>query len=122
LIKTYDVKPKSKAMEEKLLKEMIGLLKEIKESVAVSQMTTSRGPIADPGPDIYHGHHWPCHTPCPFPPLPVGGDPAISHLLPREELIKVRIKELEMVISQISQQVELLKVQKELLMKEYKIR
>jgi hypothetical protein len=107
-------------MEEKLLKEMVMLLKEIKESVSISQMTTNRGPV-DPAPDFDPGTYLPFTKQWPFPPLPVG-DPITRHLLPKEELIKIRVKELEMMISQISQQMELLNVQKDLLVKEYKIR
>jgi hypothetical protein len=108
-------------MEEKLLKEMITLLQDIKESVSVAQINAVRGPIADPGPDMFHGPCWPFPKPWPFPPLPVGGDPATSHLLPKEDMIKIKVKELDMIITQVSQQLDLLKVQKDLLVKEYKL-
>ena len=111
-------------MEEKLLKEMIALLKDIKESVAVSQMATVRGPVADPGPDPWPGsyHNWPFPRRFPFPPLPIGGDPAIGPLIPKEELVKIRIKELDMTISQITHQIDLIRMQRDLLAREYKIK
>ncbi len=110
-------------MEEKLLKEMITLLKDIKESVAVSQMATVRGPVADPGPDPWPGTYpnWPFPRRFPFPPLPTG-DPAIGHLIPKEELVKIKVKELDMTINQITHQIDLIKMQRDLLVKEYKLK
>lgn len=49
-------------------------------------------------------------------------DPAISLLLKREQLAQIKYRQLEMEIQQVQQYIEVLKVQKEMLAKEFNIK
>lgn len=106
-------------MEEKLLKEMISLLNDIRDKLTISSGISVRGPVADPGPDIYRNwfHHRKIH-------FPIGdvGDPAPEFFLKKEDLAKIKVKELDMAITQINEFLELTKLERSLLAKEYNIK
>lgn len=106
-------------MEEKLLKEMISLLNDIREKLTLGQGLTVRGPVADPGPDFYR--HWLHHRKIPFP---IGdfGDPAPEFFLRKEDLAKIKVKELDIAITQITEFLDLTRMERDMLAKEYNIR
>lgn len=106
-------------MEEKLLKEMISLLHDIREKLTVVQGHGVRGPVGDPGPDISHYGHLYRRL-----PLPIGYnvDPSPEFYFGKEELAKIKVRELDMVINQIVEQTELLKLQRDMMKQEYKIK
>ena len=106
-------------MEEKLLKEMISLLHDIREKLTVAQGAGVRGPIADPGPDFFH--HGPVYRRF---PLPIGYnvDPSPEFYFSKEELAKIKVRELDIMINQIVEQVDLLKMQRDMMKQEYKIK
>jgi hypothetical protein len=106
-------------MEEKLLKEMISLLHDIREKLTITPGAGVRGPIADPGPDFFHHGHMYRHL-----PLPIGYnvDPSPEFYFGKEELAKIKVRELDIMINQIVEQVELLKMQRDMMKQEYKIK
>ena len=106
-------------MEEKLLKEMLAQLKNISERLTVQPGVNVRGPVGDPGPDIqHHGHAFRRF------PMPVGYnvDPSPEFYLSKDLLAQVKVKEIDITITQVTEQLELLKLQRDLMKKEYNIR
>ncbi|CAG1003795.1 MAG: hypothetical protein OIN86_11985 [Candidatus Methanoperedens sp.] len=104
------------------LKEMVSILKEIRDklSAAPSGGGTMRGPVADPAP----GWNRMGIVADPAPPWGKTGiiaDPAPEYgILGKEKLAKLKIRRLDMAISELESQIELLKLQKEMLEEEYK--
>lgn len=109
-------------MEEKLLKEMMVVLNELKEKLNVNQGFTVRGPVGDPGPDFPHyPHHF--QFPKKFPwPIGYNVDPSPEYFLGKDKLAVVKIKELDIIISNLNAQIDLLKTQRDLMKQEYNIK
>ena len=102
-------------MEEKLLKEMISLLNGINEKLTIKPGISLRGPIGDPGPEIiHHGQYFKRF------PWPIGYpvDPSPEFYFSKDELIKIKVREMDMVITQVTEQLDLLKMQRDLMEKE----
>jgi hypothetical protein len=105
-------------MEEKLLKEMVTLLNDIRDRLTIQPGINVRGPVADPGPDFYHYGH--IHRRFPMP-IGYNVDPSPEFYFSKDELAKIKVKELDLVVNQITEQLELLKMQRDLMKKEFKI-
>lgn len=108
-------------MESKNEEKMINLLQEIKERLTAGSWFSFRGPVADPGPE------WdPPHFPYPFPRYPFrlphgGGDPAPEYFLNKDQLAKIKVKELDHLISQLKFDLDILETKRTLIATEYKI-
>lgn len=85
------------------------------------------GPVADPGPDPWGPWtpRWEFEWRRQFPPIPDPGDPApfleLEQLLPKEAQVRIKIKQIEAVISQLQQQIDVLQMAKETMAKEHKL-
>lgn len=100
-------------MDEKLELEMLGLLREIRERLAPPM----RGPIYDPAPD------WFCHHPkWPIPHVRGDiGDPGPVLQLDKARLAQLKVRQIDMAIADMKQQLELMQLHQKLLKEEYKI-
>lgn len=106
-------------MEEKLLKEMITLLHDIREKLTVSQQLTVRGPVGDPGPDIFRHSH--PQRIIDLPPHRII-DPAPEFYFKKEALAAIKVKELDLMINQVKEYLDLVKFERDLLAKEFGIK
>ncbi|UCE73242.1 MAG: hypothetical protein JSV56_09420 [Methanomassiliicoccales archaeon] len=137
-------------MEEKTLKEMVSILRDIREKIDVGSVGALRGPVADPAPDWRHvvypppvGINWvrgPVADPapewgklhrgpmqdlaCEWPGHLRGpiADPAPWHILDKVRVAKLKISKLDMAITELENQIEFLKLEKDLLKEEYNIK
>ncbi len=113
-------------MKERNLKDIISKLEAIKERLGMGSMSGMglRGPVADPGPG------WGPYLPGPVVPFPGWGrplpgpvaDPGPSYLLDKAKLAQLKIRKIDVAITELEKQIELLKLERDLLKKEYKIR
>ena len=106
-------------MEEKLLKEMVSLLNDIREKLTIQPGISVRGPIGDPGPDFHQAGHIFKRFPW---PIGYNVDPSPEFYFSKDELAKIKVKELDILVNQVTEQLELLKMQRDLMKKEFKIK
>lgn len=106
-------------MEEKLMKEMNSLLQDIREKLTVLQPFAVRGPVGDPGPDFSRFIH--PQRVIDFPPHRII-DPAPEFFFKKEALAAIKVKELELMISQVNEYLDLIKFERDLLAKEFNIK
>lgn len=110
-------------MDEKILKQIVSSLEAINaklETLPISGIGL-RGPVADPAPDWRHGR-----LADPSPPWihfrgPVA-DPAPWFLLPKPKLAQLKVKNIESIITEMEKQIGSLKLERDLLKQEYKIK
>ena len=107
-------------MEEKILKEIATTLEAIKAKLDVGSVSgiNFRGPVADPAPGWYHGPITDPH----FHPRGPGGDPPPWFLLDKEKLARLKINQIDTFLVELEKQIESLKLEKNLLKAEYKIK
>ena len=106
-------------MEEKILREMLKALSDIKESLSIGSIASIRGPVADPGPEL--GIHLPEILRHRWIRGPVA-DPSPWHLLDKARLAKLKIRNIETAIDELEKQIDMLKFERDLLKEEYKIK
>ena len=106
-------------MEEAILKEMASTLQDIKERISIGSFGGIRGPVADPGPE-FDPQRWvgPLRGPLRGPVA----DPAPWYLLDKAKLAKLKIRSLEAGIAEFESQIGSLKLERDLLKEEYKIK
>lgn len=110
-------------MEEKILKEIASTLKDIKAKLDIGSASGVglRGPVADPSPGWLRGP-----VADPLPPWigfrgPVA-DPAPWYLLDKAKLAQLKIHQIDKTIMEMQKQIDLLKLERDLLKEEYKIK
>lgn len=119
-------------------KEMLSILKEIRDKLSTVSSRGSlrgpisdpvpswgRGPVADPAPDW--GRYYPeelSHFAVSRPWIKFGtvADPAAPELLDKAKLAQIKIRQIDMVIAELDKQADFLKLQRDLLKQEYKIK
>jgi len=104
-------------MDEKILAELTVVLKDLREKLGTSSFSLIRGPVGDPGPEM--GWHTPSLTRLGNFRGPIS-DPAPWHLLDKSRIAKLKIRQLDMAIKELNQQIDLLKLEQSLLKEEYK--
>jgi hypothetical protein len=92
-------------MEEKTMKEMMSLLKEIKDKLSITYPVFPQT-----------GHIPPPH----FPPRPI--DPSPEILLNKPILAQLKIHKINGAIAELQKQIDFLKFEQNLLKEEYKIK
>lgn len=107
-------------MDETILKEMASTLRDIKERVSIGSYAGIRGPVADPGPEFDLPRAW--TKPWVGPVRGPVADPAPWYLLDKAKLAKLKIRSLEAGIAEIESQIGSLKLERDLLREEYKIK
>jgi hypothetical protein len=107
-------------MEEKLLKEMITLLNDIREKLSVSLPFAVRGPVGDPGPDISRFSH--PQRIIDFIPQHRIIDPAPEFFFKKEALAAIKVKELDLMIIHVNEYLDLIRFERDLLAKEFGIK
>jgi len=110
-------------MEEKKLKEIAETLEVIKAKLNIGPVSGIglRGPVADPSPGWLRG---PVADPLP-PWINIRGpvaDPAPWYLLDKAKLARLKIHQIEVAITELEKQIDSLKLERDLLKEEYKIR
>ena len=107
-------------MDEKLEAEMVGVLRDIRDRLAQTSIGGFRGPVADPGPDWvwhHHGERGPV-----FPHFRGDiGDPGPTLPLDKTRIAQLRIRQIDIAVTELKQQMELLQLQQKLLKEEYKL-
>jgi hypothetical protein len=105
-------------MDDKILTEMLSVMKELKERLPAAAVNVVRGPVGDPGPD-WIGHlpnvQWRYNLRGPV------GDPATGPLLDKAKLAQLKVHQLDGLIGDIKNQMEGLVLERDLLKKEYKL-
>jgi|GEM_PF-2179687 hypothetical protein len=109
-------------MEENILKEILSTLESIKIQLEVGSISgiSLRGPVADPPPGIISPRGVIAD-----PLLPVRGpvaDPAPWYLLDKAKLAKLKVHQIETAIMELERQIEFLKLERDLLKEEYKLK
>ncbi len=105
-------------MDEQILKEMAATLHDIKERLTLSPAAAIAGP-ADPAPD------WSPHVIGPIRQRWLRGpvaDPAPWYLLDKASLARLKIHRLDGAISELEKEIGSLKLERDLLKREYKIK
>jgi|Deesub1362B_J571_1020462.scaffolds.fasta_scaffold00113_57 hypothetical protein len=111
-------------MDEKILKEIIRALDEIKAKLDIPRapmgdlVSHFRGPIADPAPPWLE--HFRTHEVPSWVRVQWAADPAVGMLLDRRRLAQLKIHQIENMIEEMERQIGLLKLVKDLLEEEYK--
>lgn len=100
-------------MDEKILKEMATTMREIKEQLAISSVGATPG-SASLAPE-WQGHRW--H----WLRGPVA-DPQPWILLDKPSLARLKIHRLETAISEMQKEMDSLKLERDLLKREYKVK
>ncbi len=108
-------------MDDKIISEMQKTLAEIKASLGGISLGHFRGPIADPAPGWGHFPHGPIIDWGHLIRGPVG-DPAPDVLLGKDKLAQLKVHRLETTIKDLQQQIDTLKLERDLLKEEYKLK
>lgn len=110
----------STEMDEKLVVEMVAALKDIRDKLAQTSIGNIRGPVADPGPDWFG--HFPGGIGPVFPNFrgPIG-DPGPWQLLDKSRIARLKVRQIDIAVGELKQQMELLQLQQQLLKEEYKL-
>ena len=110
-------------MEDKILKNIVSVLEDIKAKLDIGSISGVglRGPVADPSPGWIRGP-----VADPIPPWtgfrgPVA-DPAPWYLLDKSKLAQLKIRHIDTAIVELEKQIDFLKLERDLLRKEYKIK
>jgi hypothetical protein len=109
-------------MEDKILKDIASTLEAIKAKLDIGSVNigTLRGPISDPGPDWTRSHT--------VNPILWAGfrgpiaDPGPIFLLEKPKLAQLKIRHIDMAITELERQIDLLKFERDLLKKEYNLK
>lgn len=105
-------------MDEKYFKELNSSIRELKDKLELGNITMLRGPIADPGPEIYQTHI----RPEIFRFRGPIADPVPWQLLDKSKIAVLRINQLENLVHDLRKQIDLLEQEKKLLKEEFRIK
>ena len=117
------------------LQEMTTILKDIRDRLTSLPQFGVRGPVADPAPPFGVKSPWAD----PVPPFGVMGqavdpsllqytvrgpvaDPGPMLLLDKAKLAQIKIRQIDMVVMDLEKQVEFLKLERDMLKEEYRIK
>lgn len=128
------------------LKEMVTILKDIREKLSIASLGSFRGPVADPapplrGPLVDPAPPWGLRGPVADPAPSWGNlrgqiqetassyinmrgpvaDPIPFWILDKSKLARLKIRQLDMEIADREKQIEFLKLERDMLAEEYKV-
>ncbi|MDH4239737.1 MAG: hypothetical protein OEW48_09255 [Phycisphaerae bacterium] len=110
-------------MEEKILKQIVSSLEAINAKLEIGPVSGIglRGPVADPGPRWVPGHILE-QFPTAFHFRGPVADPAPWQLLDKAKLAQIKVRNIDGVIMEMEKQIDSLKLERDLLKQEYKIK
>lgn len=105
-------------MDEKILTEMLSVMKDLRDRLPVTAAGMFKGPVADPAPD------WVGHMP--FFPWKYNvrgfvGDPPTGPLLEKASMAKLKVHQLEDLMLDLQKQIDMVKLERDLLKEQYKL-
>jgi hypothetical protein len=104
-------------MEEKLLKDILLSLQEIKENLKVTQVAHFPGTVGDPGPEINpHFRNFERFVNFRGPVA----DPGPWQILDKDKLARIKVARLERYIDEINKEIEIITLERDLIKQQYK--
>jgi hypothetical protein len=104
-------------MDEKILTEMLSVMKDLRDRIPATGSGFFRGPVGDPAPD------WLGHIPVSPWKFNFRGpvaDPATGPLLEKSSMAKLKVHQLDDLMNDLQKQIDMLKLERDLLKEQYK--